>query len=133
MEELKAGLKGVLKIVVEEKDLATHYGNPGVEVLSTPRVAALAEEAAIAAIREHLPQGNVSLGGWLELSHQAPTPLGMGVTVTALLTEVDGRKLRFEVTVEDEVEKVAEARHLRVAVDLARFNEKVADKGKGGD
>ena len=132
MDELKVGLTGVLKIVVEEKDLATHYGNPGVAVLSTPRVAALAEETAIMAVREHLPEGSVTLGGWLELSHQAPTPLGMEVTVTALVTEVDGRKLRFEITVSDEVEKVAEAKHLRVVVDLARFNQKVAEKGAGG-
>jgi predicted thioesterase len=133
MDELKAGLTGVLKIFVEEKDLATHYGNPGVEVLSTPRVAALVEEAAIMAVKEHLPEGSVTLGGWLELSHQAPTPLGMGVTVTALLAEVDGRKLRFEVAVSDEVEKVAEAKHLRIVVDLALFNGKVAEKGVGGN
>lgn len=132
MEELRPGLVGESGMIVRKGDLADSYGNPGVEVLATPRVVALMEDAAIRAVAEWLPEGAVSVGTWLEIFHQAPTPPGMEVTARADLVSIEGRKLVFRILVKDEIETVAEGKHERFIVDLERFMKKASGKGWGG-
>ena len=62
--------------------------------------------------------------------HVAATPQGWTVTVTATVTEVDGRMLTFSVQAHDGVEVVYRGTHVRAVIDrekfLRRFEEKVA-------
>jgi predicted thioesterase len=67
-------------------------------VLGTPRLLALAEAAAAAAIRPGLEPGQTSVGTSAVLEHNRPSPPGAEVVVEAELTEVDGRRLVFGFT-----------------------------------
>jgi fluoroacetyl-CoA thioesterase len=60
----------------------------------------------------------------VELSHVAPTPVGMKVRAEALLEVVDGRRLVFRVSVTDGRGLVAAGRFTRVVVSRQRFLEK---------
>ena len=55
----------------------------------------------------------------------------MEVTAEVEVTEVDGRKVGFDVTVRDEVEVIAQGRHMRFVVDWDRFNAGLAEKTGG--
>jgi predicted thioesterase len=95
---LAPGLRSVVRIVVADTDTAVAMGSGDVPVLGTPRLLALAEAAAAAAIRPGLEPGQTSVGTSAVLEHNRPSPLGAEVVVEAELTEVDGRRLVFRFT-----------------------------------
>ncbi len=128
MAELKVGLVGEVRRVVEDRHTARHLGSGNVSVLATPIMVALMEEAAIAAVDPLLPEGQQTVGIHLDVKHLAPTPVGMEVVARAELTDIDGRILTFRVTAEDENEQVGEGTHKRAIIDLARFQGRIAKK-----
>lgn len=121
MDAIAAGLTGDVEMIVTEDDTAERWGSGLVPVLGTPTLVAIMENAAVKALNGHLPPGQTSVGGRMDIRHLAPTPVGMDVTVHAELMEVSGRRLVFQVEAWDEVEKIGEATHERFVVDEKRF------------
>jgi fluoroacetyl-CoA thioesterase len=127
-EILHPGLSGQIELVVGRENTARHLGSGGVDVLATPELVRLVEQAAVAAVDPLLPAGQQTVGARIDLQHLAPTPLGMRVRARAQLVAIDGRRLTFEVEAEDEREVVARGRHERFIIDLQRFGQRVAAK-----
>lgn len=120
--ELGPGRSATVRLEVGEADLATAFRSGEVRVLATPRVVALLEEAAVAAVRDALPDGFTTVGARIEMDHLAPTPAGGVVEATAVLDAVDGRRLEFTVSATDaEGRQIARGRHRRALVDPSRF------------
>ncbi|MEU4774465.1 hotdog domain-containing protein [Micromonospora sp. NPDC023644] len=118
---LTPGLSARVELTVTDTDTAQAVGSGDVPVLGTPRVLALAEAATVAATATRMPDGSTTVGTRVELDHLAATPVGRTVVAQARLTAVEGRRLRFEVSVSDGDETVAEGRVERVLVDRQRF------------
>jgi predicted thioesterase len=110
-----------VRLTVTEADTASFMRSGDIPVLATPRVVALCEEAACAALAGMLEPGSTSVGTWIDLEHLAPSPVGAEVVAKATLALVDGRRLEFDVTVSDGGAVVAKGRHRRQVVDRARF------------
>jgi fluoroacetyl-CoA thioesterase len=132
LPNLKIGLTGSAEITVQDADTAPRIGSGRVSVLATPVMINLMEAAALNAVERLLPQGHQSLGTRLEVGHYAATPVGMRLRATAELTKVEGRNLEFRVEAFDEKERVGDGLHIRVVVNVARFDERVQRK-LGGD
>lgn len=99
------------------------------DVLATGYMVGIMECACVQMLREHLDwPREQSLGTLVSFSHLAPTPPGMTVTVKGELVEVDGRRLRFQLSAWDGEDKISEGVHERHLIDAGRFNEKVAAK-----
>ena len=113
---------------VEEWMTAEKAGNKGVDVLSTPMLLQLIEEAAVACLGPILSADEVSLGAYVELTHLAPTPVGFIVRTEVEVIGVDGRRVNFAVAVFDEREKVAEGTHERYIIDRSRFLANLEEK-----
>lgn len=128
MAELVPGLVGETTLVVEERHTARHLGSGGVNVLATPVMILLMEEAGRNAVEHKLEPGQLTVGAELHVKHLAPTPMGMRVTVRAELLAVDGRMLTFRVEAHDEKEKVGEGTHVRAIINLDRFHARVQAK-----
>jgi len=122
------GLVGKSEMIVKEEDLVSQLGGMTFNVLSTPRLIQLLEEAAIEAIHEFIPAGKVSLGTEVKIKHLSPTPIGMKVTAHAILKRIDKKRLYFLVDAFDDLEKVAEGEHERVLVSKDQFLQKVEKK-----
>ena len=90
-----AGQRASVSAVVADADTAISAGSGDVPVLATPRLLALAEAAAVAAIAPHLAPGMTSVGTSASLEHRRASLVGAEVVVEAELTEVDGRRLMF--------------------------------------
>src|SRR5215468_5280863 len=90
-----AGQRASVSVVVADADTAISAGSGDVPVLATPRLLALAEAAAVAAIVPHLAAGMTSVGTSASLEHRRASPVGAEVVVEAELTDVDGRRLMF--------------------------------------
>jgi fluoroacetyl-CoA thioesterase len=115
------GRRASIELTVGEADTALAMGSGDVQVLATPRVLALAEQAAVQALGGCLPEDKTSVGAWVELEHLKPTPVGHTVRAEAVLLGVHGRRLEFSVSVLEDDEEVAHLRHRRVVVSRARF------------
>jgi predicted thioesterase len=89
---LAPGLLSFVQIVVADTDTAVAMGSGDVPVLGTPRLLALAEAAAVAAIGPSLESGVTSVGTSAVLEHKRPSPVGAEVVVEAELAEVDGAR-----------------------------------------
>lgn len=133
MNKLQLGLVGTASLLVEDRHTAPHLGSGRAPVLASPIMIASMEAAAVDCIERLLPEGQESLGVFIEVEHTAPTPVGLRVTARAELTQVSGRKLVFNVEATDEREIIGKGRHIRVVVDSARFRAKAAAKRPSGE
>ena len=118
------GLVGVAKLEVTDDDTAVAMHSGDVAVLATPRVVALAEEAACNAMVGHLTRGTTTVGMRIQLDHLSPSAIGSHVRAEATLETVEGRRLTFKVSVEDERGLIAAGKVTRVVVEVDRFLEK---------
>lgn len=115
------GLKLERQLEVGSEHTAETLGSGDVPVLGTPAVLALAERACVEAIADDLPEGQTSVGAWAEVEHLRATPIGRMVCAHATLIGHHGRRLEFNVVVEQDGDTVAKVRHRRVLVDRDRF------------
>ena len=125
-------MTGTSGLVVGDEHTAPSIGSGKVRVLATPVMINLIEAAALAAIEHLLPSGYQSLGTHLDVRHLAATPVGMKVRATARVTKVDGRAVSFEVSAHDEKDLIGDGLHERVVVNVAKFDQRVQRKLKGG-
>ena len=130
MSEPAPGLTGEIEAVVTEDDTAARWGSGLVPVFGTPALVGLMEGAAVQALEEHLPPGQTSVGGRIDVRHLAATPVGMRVRARAELVKVEGRRLLFRVEAWDEVERIGEATHERFVVGVERFVARAKAKAK---
>lgn len=107
--------------IVDERHLAVTVGSGDLEVLSTPSMMALMENAAMLAVQDALEEGMTTVGGHITSSHLKPTAKGKMVSATAILTGINGRRLTFKVTAQDENGIIGEGEHLRFIVDRRKF------------
>ena len=121
---LRPGLHGSAKLVVSHEDTATAQRSGEVEVLATPRVVALCEEAAMAAVADELQAGQTSVGMRVQIDHLHPTAVGSSVAAEATLEKVEGRRITFTVSASDHCGLVAAGKVTRVIVETDRFLEK---------
>jgi predicted thioesterase len=131
MNSITLGCSAEKTIAVVESLSAAHMGSGDLQVYATPAMIALMEAAAVSAIGPLLSEGQTSVGVALDIRHLAATPLGHQVRARAEVTEVDGRKVTFEVKAWDEEEIIGRGTHTRFVIDVQRFMERVHAKSKG--
>lgn len=131
-ENVAPGLRGEHRVKVGPEHTASRVGSGGMDVLATPVLVRLMEQAAVSAVDARLPEGYQTVGIHVDVRHLSATPPGMIVVASATLTAVDGRKLTFAVEAFDDVEKVGEGIHERMIVAQDRFLQRVAAKASAG-
>ncbi len=122
---MEIGLKHESTTVVSAANTAATLGSGDMDVFATPAMVALMENAAMLAVRDHLPEGSATVGTQINTSHLKASPLGATITASAELTEVDGRRLTFAVKAWDEKGIIGEGSHTRFVVDRERFLSKL--------
>ncbi|WP_139980781.1 thioesterase family protein [Nocardioides litoris] len=116
-----------LTFTVTDDDTAAALGSGSLPVLATPRLLAWLEAATCAELEPDLAEGSTSVGTRVDLQHQAASPVGQRVEVTASSAYVDGRLHRFTVAARHVGEDgaagkvVASGEVTRVVVDAERF------------
>ena len=121
---IPVGTKKEHTFIVEEAHTAKNIQSGNARVLATPHLAAMLEKAAHELCLPYLDEGCATVGTNLNLNHLAATPVGMKVTVTATVTECEGRKIVFSLDAYDETEKIADGTHTRFSVFSEKFQAK---------
>ena len=127
---LTIGQEHTVTRVVGEQDTAKARKSGLAEVLATPELVALMEQAALELAQQGLEEGFSTVGTEISTTHSAPTPVGMEIRAKAILTEIDRRKLSFHIEAYDEVEKIGQATHTRFIIDNEKFQQKAEAKRK---
>jgi len=129
MSGLAVGLTHTAKVTVTDDMTPAHLRSEPLRVLSTPNMIGLIERTAIECVQPYLAPGQATVGTRVDVAHLAGTLVGMTVTITVELTEVDRRKLTFRVAVRDELDEAGKGTHERFIVDgaqrLPRLQEKL--------
>jgi predicted thioesterase len=119
--KVETGLRGKATLVVSADDTAKALGSGDFDVLGTPRLIALCEEATMSALTDQLDADSSSVGMRIRVDHLQPTPVGASVTADAVLDKIDGRRLTFTVSVSDSGGLVAAGKITRAVIDRASF------------
>lgn len=123
---VRHGSSASVDLLVTDADTAIAVRSGDVPVLATPRLVALFEEAAVAAVSGQFEEGQTSVGMRVQIDHLAPTAVGSVVTAEATLERVDGRRLQFTVAARDARGLVGAGKVTRVVVDTERFLDKLS-------
>ena len=118
---VRPGLSARVDHVIVDADTAIALKSGEVPVLGTPRLLALCEEAAFTAVAAELSEGQTTVGMKVQLDHLAPSAVGHKVVAEAVVEKVNGRRVLFTVSVNDERGLVAVGRVTRVVVDADHF------------
>lgn len=124
---MQIGIKGKQTIVVNEKNTAKTMGSGTLDVFATPSMIALMEETAWKSVSDELEDGCGTVGIHLNVSHDAPTPIGKNVTCESELVQIDGRKLTFEVRAYDERGEIGKGIHERFIINNEKFQKKAEE------
>lgn len=117
------GTKCQLQETVTEALTASAVGSGALPVFGTPFMCALMENAAQTALQSFLDEGKGSVGTHLDVSHDAPTPVGMTVWAEAEITAVseNGRMVDFAVKAWDEKGPIGSGTHTRAIISNEKF------------
>jgi predicted thioesterase len=113
---------------VEEWMTAEKAGNKGVDVLSTPMLLQLVEDASMHCLAPLMDDAEISLGTHVDLAHLAATPVGLIVRTEVEVIKVDGKRVEFAFSTFDEREKIADGTHERYITTREKFAERLEDK-----
>lgn len=124
------GTKCQLEQTVTEELTAAAVGSGALPVFGTPFMAAMMENAAMTCLQNFLEEGQGSVGTHLEISHDAPTPIGMNVWAEAEITAVseNGKMVDFTVKAWDEKGPIGSGTHTRAIIKNDKFLAKCSAK-----
>jgi fluoroacetyl-CoA thioesterase len=134
-DSLKPGITHELRFRVPESKTVSHLYPEAPEFQAMPCVFATGflvgfiEWACIQSVHDHLDwPREQTVGTHVNLSHLAATPPGLEVIACVRLTEVDGRRLVFEVEASDGVDVISRGTHERFVINAEKFILKVKQK-----
>lgn len=112
--------------IVEKKHLASVMKSGSLDVLATPQMIAWMEEAACLCL--NLEPEQTSVGIHMNTTHDAPSACGAVITITASITDIQGRKITYGVEAKDGQTVIGRGTHTRFIVDSEKFLNKVYGK-----
>ena len=117
------GTKCQLTQTVTQELTAAAVGSGALTVFGTPFMAAMMENAAMTCLQNFLEDGQGSVGTHLDITHDAPTPVGMQVWAEAEITGVseNGKMVDFKVSAWDEKGPIGSGVHTRAIIKSEKF------------
>jgi fluoroacetyl-CoA thioesterase len=131
MRQIPLGAKGMATLRVQPEHLANRFKDAMLpQVLATPVMILVMENAALNAVRPFLDAGESAVGTAINVKHFAATPVGHDVRATAEVVGVEGKRVDFTVSASDGDEEIGSGTHQRIVIDLRSFNERLARKSR---
>ena len=131
MRQIPLGAKGTFTLRVLPEHLANRFKDAMLpQVLATPVMVLMMENAALHAIRPYLDPGESAVGTAIDVRHLAATPVGHEVRAEAEVIKAEGKHLEFRVSAHDEMEEIGRGTHRRTIINLDSFNARLAGKSR---
>jgi fluoroacetyl-CoA thioesterase len=131
MRQIPLGTKGTFTLRVRPEHLANRFKDAMLpQVLATPVMIMVMENAALNALKPFLEADESAVGTEIDVRHLAATPVGHDVRAEAEVIRTAGKRIVFKVSASDEIEEIGIGTHQRVVINLESFNERLAEKIK---
>ena len=124
---LQTGISRRERITIDG-DRTIGFLGEALRLYSTPSMVRDVENTCLRLVREHLDDGESTVGIHVAIDHLAATFLGQWVDVEVTVSQVEGRKVTLLATVHDKVEQVARGQHVRFVIDVARHEKRLREK-----
>ena len=94
-------------------------------ILSTPEVLDIIIEASTNMLDKLLPAGYITIGKYIELSHEQPTLILTGGSISTILTviKISGNKIFLDFACHDEIGLICKGTYERVIVERGKLME----------
>lgn len=116
------------KSVVIDRARTIGFMGEDARVYATPSMILDMEHTCRELILQHADAGEDSVGIEVAVKHLAATLAGQTVDITAKVISVEGRKITFELTAQDELDTAGAGTHSRFVVDKAKTVERLKAK-----
>jgi fluoroacetyl-CoA thioesterase len=131
MRQIPLGTKGTFTLRVRPEHLANRFKDTMLpQVLATPVMIMVMENAALNALKPFLGADESAVGTEIDVRHLAATPVGHDVRGEAEVVKTEGKRIVFKVSASDETEEIGIGTHQRVVIDLESFNQRLVRKSK---
>lgn len=117
-DSLAPGLTNESRHTVTRDMSAPHLPRP---VLATPTMISLIEGTCLMATRDHLDEGETTVGTHVCVSHESGVGEGEEFVIRCRLVEIERRRLNFDVEVDGPRGPVSRGTHQRAVVSLERM------------
>jgi fluoroacetyl-CoA thioesterase len=118
---IHAQMSSKVSLKVGSEDTAIAHKSGDVDVVATPRLIALCEEACCLAILGELAEGQTSVGLRVQFDHLAPVKQGTTVTAEATVQKIEGKRIIFSVSVTTPMQIIGAGVITRVLVNKKEF------------
>ncbi len=125
---IEIGLNHKTEQIVDPAYTASALRSGLLEVLATPIMIAWMEACCMDCVQSRLEPGQSTVGTLVNVTHEAPTPVGGTVTISCFLRQVDGRRLVFAVEASDKGGIIGRGTHERFIVNSEKFQQKCDQK-----
>ncbi len=125
---LTTGIKNTITLKVTNDKTAKTMGSGTLDVFATPAMVALMEQTAAESVQPLLDEGVTSVGTKINVEHLSADPVGIEVTCTSTLIEVDNRRLVFDIVASDKHGIIGKAYHERFLIKSESFMTKTNAK-----
>lgn len=116
------------RVFTVDRDRTIGFMGEDCRVYSTPSLVEDIENTCRDLVFARTPEGEDSVGMTVKIAHLAPTLLGMNVTITAIVAEIEGRKVVFDVTATDGLDQICKGRHERFIVNVEKTRQRLTAK-----
>ncbi len=121
---LKEKMKIIQKKIVLENETAINIGSGGLEVFSTPMLAAFMENTAFNLVENKMEVGMTTVGTSLNLKHLKSNRVGDELLCECEIVGIDGKKIICNIQVMFQGVLVASCEHERFIVNSKKFMSK---------
>lgn len=121
-ENIKPGMEYRADMTVTAEDTAKSYSSGALEVFATPGMIALMECAAFQLLKN---EGADSVGTDLNVQHLRACLVGTQVWAVAVVEDVNGNWVKFNVAAYDEKGEIGKGTHTRYIIDPVKFMAKL--------
>lgn len=126
--KMEIGTVHEINVTVEKNMTAASMKSGNLDVLATPYMIALMEQASAELCGKFLPEGISTVGTMVNIHHLAATSMGAPVRVVSKLTDFDGRKATFEVMAYDNSGVIGKGTHERFTIKIDSFLRKTQER-----
>ncbi len=125
---LETGMKGQQSEIVTNDKTAAEMGSGTLPVYATPAMIALMEKTAMLSVAAELAEDEATVGTKLEIAHLAASGLGAEIKCESTLTEIDRKRLVFQVEAYSGETLIGKGIHERFIINTVKFMDKVNSK-----
>lgn len=122
---VKIGMTLTQTKVVQADETAKIVGSGGLDVFSTPCLLAFMEHTAYNLVQSEMNSGETTVGIEANLKHLHANLVGETVSCTAIVKNIEGKKIFFEIVVLRDDDLMASCNHIRYIINEKKFLEKL--------